>query len=195
MTRRDAIWLATQAFTASGGQEFFIGWLQAAQSHEHAANPFAPPEPDRWSRYKPKFFSPEDFRILDEFTAILIPTDDQPGAREAHVAPYIDFVLEAAHEYAPEVQAEWRKAFDWLRKQGFGSLPSARKTALIEQMAAPERDRSVKHEGFRVYSMIKAMTIHAFYTSRVGLVDVLEYKGNAYLKEFPACTHPEHKKV
>jgi len=39
------------------------------------------------------------------------------------------------------------------------------------------------------------MTVRAFYTSRVGLIDVLEYKGNTYLTEFPGCAHPEHHKV
>jgi hypothetical protein len=29
----------------------------------------------------------------------------------------------------------------------------------------------------------------------VGLIDVLEYKGLAYLSEFPACTHREHQRV
>jgi hypothetical protein len=49
--------------------------------------------------------------------------------------------------------------------------------------------------GSATYKLIKDMTVHAFYTSRVGLVDVLEYKGLAYLSEFPACTHPEHQRV
>jgi hypothetical protein len=43
--------------------------------------------------------------------------------------------------------------------------------------------------------LIKDMTVRAFYTSRVGLIDVLEYKGNAYLTQFPGCTHSEHQKA
>jgi hypothetical protein len=39
------------------------------------------------------------------------------------------------------------------------------------------------------------MTVFAFYTSKAGLVDNLEYKGNAYLTDFPGCTHPEHRRV
>jgi hypothetical protein len=35
--------------------------------------------------------------------------------------------------------------------------------------------------------------VEGFYTSRVGLVDVLGYKGLAFLSEFPGCTHPEHQ--
>jgi hypothetical protein len=31
------------------------------------------------------------------------------------------------------------------------------------------------------------MTVEGFYTSRVGLIDVLGYKGLAILSEFPGC--------
>jgi hypothetical protein len=190
MTRRDLAWVIARAAAGAGGAEFFVGWLRAAQHHASA-----PPEPDRWSNYRPKFFSSEEFRILDAFTAILLPTDDQPGAREAHVAPFIDFVVDAAREYAPEMQQEWRRALAWLRAREFAALRPDRQLALVEEMAAPERDRSRKHEGYPAYRLIKEMTVRAFYTSRVGLVDVLEYKGIAYLSEFPACNDPEHRKV
>jgi hypothetical protein len=36
------------------------------------------------------------------------------------------------------------------------------------------------------------MTADGYYTSRVGLVDELGYKGNTVLAAFPECTHPEH---
>ncbi len=62
-------------------------------------------------------------------------------------------------------------------------------------MSEPEIDRSKKHDGFPVYRLIKEITVRAYYTSRAGLVDALEYKGNAYLTEFPGCTHAEHRKV
>ena len=133
--------------------------------------------------------------MLEAFSAILIPTDDTPGAREAHVAHFIDFVIDAAAEHAPEMQTEWRRAMDWLHAQNFGSLAPGQQLELIAQMSQPEIDRQKKHDGFPVYRLIKDMTVRAYYTSRAGLVEALEYKGNAYLTAFPACTHPEHRKV
>src|SRR5579884_3439620 len=105
MTRRDLGWVIARAAAAAGGQEFFSGWLRAA---EHHSSHEAPAEPDRWSTYKPKFLTAEDYAVLDAFTAILIPTDETPGAREAHVVPFIDFTLSSAGEYAPEMQTQWR---------------------------------------------------------------------------------------
>ncbi len=172
MTRRDLGSIIARAALATGGQEFFSDWLRAEPSHSHA-----PPEPDRWTAYQPKFFTPDEFQTLDTFTAILIPTDETPGAREAHVTPFIDFVLNSAAEYAPEMQTDWRKAMAWLRNQNFAN---------IEQ---------IDREGSPSYRLIKEMTVRAYYTSRAGLIDNLQYQGNAYLTEFPACTHPEHKKV
>ena len=167
------------AATAAGASEFFAQWLRASEAHA-----FAPPEPDRWTNYRPAFFSAEEMQILDAFTAILIPTDETPGAREAHVVPFIDFVVNAAAEYEPELQEEWRNALRSLRKLTFAQLSPAEQVALIEKMSRDGADAT--------YQLIKEMTVHAFYTSRVGLIDVLEYKGNAYLTEFPGCQHPEH---
>lgn len=189
ITRRDAAWLVTRAATAVGGVSFLSDWLEAA----HPGHSSAPPEPDRWSAYRPAFFSPTDFRSLDAYTAILIPTDSTPGAREAHVAPFIDFVVNASSEYAPEVQAEWRHAMAWLAAHNFAGVSAEEQLALVRAMAAPERDPSQPHDGFPVYRLIKEMTVRAFYTSRAGLVDTLEYKGNAYLTAFPSCGHPEHR--
>jgi gluconate 2-dehydrogenase gamma chain len=192
ITRRDAAWAILRAAAVIGGQEFFSDW-SAAQVVNHSSH--APPEPDRWSSYHPKFFSAEDFRNLDAFTAILIPTDDTPGAREAHVSAFIDFVVNAAAEYASEMQTEWRKAMDWLRARQFAELPADQQLSLMQRISEPEHGQSKQQDGFPVYRLIKDMTVHAFYTSRVGLVDVLEYKGLAYLAEFPGCNHPEHHAV
>jgi hypothetical protein len=199
MTRREAGSMIARAAAIAGGAEFFDAWLKAQPGtvtpHAHQSNTVAPPELDRWSSYKPKFFSPEEFQALDAFTAILIPTDDTPGAREAHVAPFIDFVVNAAAEYAPEMQEQWRTAMNWLGAHHFENLSAEQQLSIVQQMAEPERSRSKTQDGFSAYRLIKDMTVHAFYTSRAGLIDVLEYKGNAYLTHFPGCTHPEHRQV
>jgi len=183
MTRRDANWLVMQAAATSGAAAFLVPWLAAQQTHHHSA---APPDPHDWSAYQPKFFSPEEFQWLDSFTAILIPTDDTPGAREAHIAAFIDFVVDAAAEFAPEVQDQWRDAMRWLRSSNFGKLSLERQIALITDASAAQA---------AAYQLIKELTVRAFYTSRIGLVDVLEYQGNAYLTEFPGCSHPQHAEI
>lgn len=163
-----------------GAPEFLHAWFP---------DQLPPPEPDRFTSYQPQFFSPEEVAALDAFTAILIPTDETPGAREAHVTAFIDFVINAAAEYEPDLQQHWRHALQFLRDRKFSSLSPDEQLSLVEKMSHPGA------QGHAEYQLIKEMTVHAFYTSRVGLIQVLEYKGNAYLTEFPGCTHPEHRQV
>ena len=183
MTRRDASWMILKAAAVAGGSEFFAGWLKATHNHASAA----PPDSHNWAAYKPQFFAEGDFRNLDAFVAVLIPTDDTPGAREACVAEFIDFVVNAAAEYAPEMQQRWRNAMEPLRAQKFSDLSPEQQIAAVERMSQGPDSAA--------YKLIKEMTVHAFYTSRAGLIDVLEYKGLAYLTEFPGCTHPEHHQI
>ena len=62
-------------------------------------------------------------------------------------------------------------------------------------MSKPERDRNASHPAFAAYRLIKQQNTFAFYTSRAGMIDNLDYKGNSYNATFPACNHPEHHKV
>jgi hypothetical protein len=192
MTRRDVNWLMARAAASAGAAAFFAQWLPARETHQHSN---APADPHHWDGYQPKFFTTEESQWLETFTAILIPTDETPGARDAHVVSFIDFVVNAAAEFAPDVQTQWREAMSWLRSVEFGKLSPQQQLALLTDAAAPEADHSLTHPGFSSYRLIKELTVRAFYTSRVGLVDVLEYQGIAYLTEFPACTHPEHQQV
>lgn len=154
-------------------------------AHPHTSSE-APPEPDRWSGYRPQFFSPADYGALEAFASIVIPTDETPGAREAHVAPFIDFVVFSAAEYSPQTQQQWRDAMGWLRARNFGNRSAEEQYKLVESMSKPDG------EGFTVFQHMKDLIVYSYYTSRAGLVDNLNYKGLAYLTEFPACTHPEH---
>lgn len=42
------------------------------------------------------------------------------------------------------------------------------------------------------FRLLKNLTADGYYTSRVGLLDELGYKGNTALPQFPPCTVPEH---
>jgi hypothetical protein len=42
------------------------------------------------------------------------------------------------------------------------------------------------------FKTLKDMTIDGYYSSEIGLIQELGYKGNTFLAEFPGCQHPEH---
>ena len=143
---------------------------------------------------EPKFFSADDFQALQGFTEILIPTDENPGAREAKCAQFIDFLLQSADD-VPHTQEAWRKAMAAVKETGFHSASPERRLAIVTEMAKPEIDADAKHPAFFAYPLIKQQTAFAFYTSREGMMETLHYKGNSYNLVFPACTHPEHQVV
>jgi hypothetical protein len=191
LSRRDLLDLALRAAALPHASEFFASWFQAGAA-QRASRQDAPPEPPLLRNYQPKFFASDDFAALQAFTEILIPTDDTPGAREAHCAHYIDFVVQAATGHAPEMQQRWRDAMAALRHAGFHAADAKRREALVEAMSAPERDRSTVHPAYFAYTLIKQLNTFAFYTSRAGTIDALDYRGNSYNAVFPACEHPHH---
>jgi len=177
-----------------GGAEFFDAWLQAAMFPAHHQST-APPEPPLLRDYKPSFFDAGDFGALKALTEILIPTDDTPGAREAHCAHFIDFVLSASSEAAPETGRQWREAMRVLRAAGFHDASGPDREAIVAAMARPERVHGASHPAYGAYRLIKQHNTFAFYTSRAGLIEALDYKGNTYNLTFPGCDHPEHRSV
>ncbi|MGH9471068.1 MAG: gluconate 2-dehydrogenase subunit 3 family protein, partial [Terriglobia bacterium] len=149
--------------------------------------------------YQPRFFKPDEFETVEILTEMIIPTDDKPGAREARVANYIDFITFSAAEFKPELQRQWSdglRALDGLSRQKytqpFREISPAQREELLTEMSLPEREPNTEHAGYSFYRLVKEMTVEGFYSSRVGLMDVLEYKGLAFLSSFPGCTHPEH---
>jgi hypothetical protein len=192
MTRRDLLRLTGCGLAAEGAAEFFGAWLHATTLPGHAQGT-APPEPSLLRDYRPKFFDAADFAALQAFTEILIPTDETPGAREAHCAHFIDFVLDASREVAPETGRQWRDAMRVLKETGFHAASSADREALVAATARPERERGATHPAYFAYRLIKQQNTFAFYTSRAGLIEALDYKGNTYNATFPACDHPEHR--
>lgn len=195
VSRRELMRLAAYAVALPGAADFFSAWLGAAPRQHQDHRPYAPPEPPLLRDYQPRFFTPEDFEALQSFTEILIPTDDTPGAREARCAHFIDFVLQASTEAAPETQKQWRRAMAALKDAGFHAADAARRAAIVADMARPERERGAAHPAYFAYRLIKQENTFAFYTSRAGLIEALDYRGNTFNVTFPACTHPEHRVV
>lgn len=209
-SRRTALKYLGMLVTTAAGREFLAGWMPSARAEDlgsGAASPHASPHhhgapagPAPSENYAPKFFSAEQFKAIEALTELIIPTDDQPGAREARVAEYIDFVVFSAAEFRPELQKEWTTGvalLDQLSKQKhaqpFTQLAPAEQAKLLLEASLPERDPSVSHPAYSFYRLVKDMTVGAFYTSKVGLIEVLGYQGRDFLPEFLGCTHPEHQ--
>jgi hypothetical protein len=133
---------------------------------------------------RPLFFTPAEFALVDELSDMIIPTDQQSGgARAAGVAIYIDARL--AESFEPEPPARWRaglKAVEDLSSEMHGKAflesTAEQRLAVLTRMAANESDPKTPAEQF--FREIKGSTIRAYYTSKVGIHDDQQYKGNVY---------------
>jgi gluconate 2-dehydrogenase subunit 3-like protein len=132
----------------------------------------------------PKFFTPAEFALLDELSDLIIPTDDvSAGARAAGVASYIDGRL--AESLEPDVQARWRSglhAVDALSRELHGKAFLAgtpeQRVAVLTKMSAAEADPKTPVEKF--FKDLKWWTVFGYYTSKIGIHDDQQYKGNVY---------------
>lgn len=194
-TRREMIAIVAAIGAAPFAARFLEAWLEAEPAHGHAGQAPGTTAPALLRDYRPQFFGPEDFTALQAFTEILIPADDTPGARDAHCAEFIDFVLAASAEAAPQMQRQWRDAMRAVRETGFHAAAVPGRAALVEAMSRPEREAGATHPAYFAYRLIKQQNAFAFYTSREGIIQALDYRGNSYNAIFPACEHTEHRGV
>jgi hypothetical protein len=132
----------------------------------------------------PKFFTPAEFSLLDELSDLIIPTDEQSaGARAAGVATYIDGRLAEALD--ADVKAKWRSglhAVDALSRELHGKAFLAatpdQRVAVLTRMSAAEENPKTPVEKF--FKDLKWWTAFGYYTSKIGIHDDQQYKGNVY---------------
>jgi len=169
----------------------FSRWV-FAQQHEHQHAEDATP-PARQANYKPSYFSPSEYLTIDVLTGLIIPKDESPGAQEAGVSEFIDFM--AAHG-EKQIRQPMRDGLQWLDSNAnerhgasFIRLSPDRQTALLKRAA----DRTA--EGHAFFRLIRRYTVMGYYTSAIGLKE-LDYPGLKFYSESPACPHtndPEHR--
>jgi glucoside 3-dehydrogenase (cytochrome c) hitch-hiker subunit len=175
LTRRDALKIAAGAA------------LSVPALFTRAAAAPAPAAP----ALAPRFFTREEFELLDELTETIIPADSHsPGARAAKVAGTIDTRL--AEAYLPveaDVQQRWRdglRLVDALSRQMNGAPYRAaspgQRAVVLTRMAANEKDPQTDDEKF--FRELKGATVHGYYTSEIGIHQEMQYKGNTLLQEF-----------
>jgi hypothetical protein len=167
---------------------------RSALAREHAHR--GAPQEAKAEKSRPKFFTAEELATITIISDLVIPTDERsPGAKEAGVPEFIDLMVS---ESSDEVKAAWReglKAIDEKSQRdcstNFRSATPEQQIALLKEISKNERQPKSAAESF--FRRIKNLTIDGYYTSEIGIHKDLRYQGNAYLKEFKGCTHPEHQ--
>jgi gluconate 2-dehydrogenase gamma chain len=140
-----------------------------------------------------RFFTAAEMALVDELSELIIPADEHSGgARAAGVAAYVDGRLAEYDPAIPELresQEQWRAgllAVDALSRQAtakaFLEASVDERNALLSRLAVAETDPKTPEQSFFVE--LKDWTAHGYYTSKIGIHDEIEYKGNTLQGEF-----------
>lgn len=147
--------------------------------------------------YQPQFFSAAEYAMVERLTEIIIPSDATPGAKEAGVAEFIDFMVFSD----PEPQYPFRLGLAWLNalsertmKAKFMELTLELQTSLLEPLGFKDKARPGEEDGRRFFTLIREFTVTGFYTSEIGFKE-LDNPALKFYSESPGCPHkgdPEH---
>jgi gluconate 2-dehydrogenase gamma chain len=180
--------------TAAAAAQFpgFSKWGFACGHIGNAALQIKPAE------YHPQFFTAAEYASVERLTEIIIPTDATPGAKEAGVAEFIDFMVFSD----PDAQYGFRTGLTWLDAfaeqstgKRFMDMSLAQQTSLLEPLGFKDKARPGQEAGRRFFAMIREYTVTGFYTSETGYKE-LDNPALKFYAESPECPHkgdPEHK--
>jgi len=158
----------------------------------------SPVDQIRPESYRPLFFSASEYAMVERLTELIIPSDGSPGAKEAGVAEFVDFMVahDTEKQYPMRLGIAWLKAHcENLFGKPFLALSEAQQLSVLEPLAYKAKYREGEEDGRKFFSAIKELTVMGFYTTEIGYKEI----DNPALKFYatsPACPHtddPEHR--
>jgi len=148
--------------------------------------------------YRPQFFTATEYAMVERLTDMIIPSDGTPGAKEAGVAEFIDFMV--AND--PEPQYSFRTGLGWINAHSeqtagrrFLELTPEQQTSLLDPLGFKDKARPGEETGRRFFRMMREYTVTGFYTSEIGF-KALDNPALKFYSESPECPHkgdPEHR--
>ena len=125
------------------------------------SSPVKTPPPSAWN---PAFFNAHQLDTITDFSDLIIPTTDTPGAKDALVSRYLDKVLAASDQ---QVQNEFARDLDTLDR-------FARTTAGAElKRLTPDQQKSVLEkmslsDQRPAFDRLKIWTARIYYSTKPG---------------------------
>lgn len=185
--RRDVLRVLALAAAAS---EFpgFSRWAIAC-GHGDAERPRPRP-----GHYTPQFFTAHEYATLEKLTDMILPSDGSPGAADAGVSEFVDFMVWSD----PSIQYKFRYGLTWLDAQAdrlygrqFLKLEADQPQEILDHLAYKQKFRAGEEEGRDFFKLVRDYTMMGFYTSKAGLQE-LDYPGlQVFYTSTPKCPHPD----
>ena len=191
----------------------FSQWAFACPGdHTHVHSQSTPTNASSDS-YKPLFFSPQQYRMVEHLAEMIIPEDDSAGAKRAGVAEFIDFMVanrvpvstardirstEDAIEAGTEAQNKFVGGLGWMNARShsefgrdFMACTPEQQNALLEELAYKAKFKPNTESGRAFFQLMRDYTVVGYYTTKIGL-ESLGYPGlRTVWPKMPACPHPD----
>ena len=140
------------------------------------------------------FFTPAEHTLVEELAETIIPVDSHSGgAKAAKVADYIEHVVGASVD--EQRKALWKEGLRLIEamsqhRAGKSFVDASPEERIAVLTILSDNDDLTDLPEIRFFNDLKHLTVRGYYTSKIGIHDELEYKGNKVLMEFVGCDEP-----
>jgi gluconate 2-dehydrogenase gamma chain len=176
--------------------------LSAAMPESSAANPGRDQDAGATTRQPGaaegktagRLFSPAQHALVEELSETIIPADGHSGGAKA--AKVADFIEQTVREGTDEKQkALWREGLrlielmsEHYNGKSFVDASPEERIAVLQVLSDNTHMDDLPE--VQLFLELKRLTVRGYYTSKIGIHDDLEYKGNRILMEFVGCGDP-----
>lgn len=141
-----------------------------------------------------RFFTPTEYTLVEELSETILPADSRSGGAKA--AKVAEFIEQRVRDYEDQTkQALWHGGLlliDSMSRhyngKSFVDSSLEERIAVLQVLSDNEQMTEIPEVEF--FGELKRLTVRGYYTSKIGIHDELEYKGNRILMEFVGCDDP-----
>jgi Gluconate 2-dehydrogenase subunit 3 len=169
----------------------------AAEALQAETAPMTPPAKSDGGASTARFFTPAQHTLVEELSETIIPADSHSGgAKAARVADYIEQELrESTDDNRKSTWREGLRLVDVMSQHYHGKsfVDSSPEERIAVLTVLSDNDQMIDLPEVRFFRELKHLTVRGYYTSKIGIHDEMEYKGNRLLLEFVGCDDPAPK--
>jgi Gluconate 2-dehydrogenase subunit 3 len=138
-----------------------------------------------------RFLTPQEHALVDEMSETIIPADSKSGGAKA--AKVVDYIEQELRERANTArQADFKEGLrlvDLMSQhycsKSFIDASSEERIAVFTVISS--NIGMVELPEVRFFRDLRSMTIDGYYSSKIGIHDDQDYKGNVVLQEYVGC--------
>ena len=168
-----------------------------AEASQAKTTPVTPQTKPAGEASATRFFTPAQRTLVEELSETIIPADSHSGgAKAAKVVDYIEQELrENTDDNRKSTWQEGLRLVDLMSRHYHGKsfVDSSSEERIAVLTVLSDNDQMTDLPEVRFFRELKHLTVRGYYTSKIGIHDELEYKGNRLLLEFAGCDDPAPK--